>query len=177
MGQSLIRVIKIFLVFAWVALALYTLSSCAILPKIGGDNIQDGHTIVPKPATQLWQTARKSNWMITLAIPIIAFGAVATFNGMAKLGMSAAIFGCVNLFLALATARFAMVMAVFGLIGSCLVVAASILQKNKAITETIIGIQQADSKDVKDKLKEIHSKTTHRLINNVKTNLKLKGKL
>ena len=81
------------------------------------------------PSGQLWHTVRKSNWLVTLAIPIIALGAVAMFNGAAKLGMSAIIFGCVNLFMALATARFALWMGIFGLVGSGLAVAASILSR------------------------------------------------
>lgn len=165
-----------------IILLMLITSGCGILkgfekPFTGGPGAP------PKsPTHQLWKTAQKSNWMVTMAIPIIALGAVAAFNGMAKLGMSAAIFGCVNLFLALATARFAIVMAVFGLIGSCAVVGASILMKNRAITETVVGVQKyseagitIDNAKLKDTLKDVHSKSTQRLIGSVKSKLKLKG--
>lgn len=98
--------------------------------------------LVPEDSkAQLWTMVKKSNWTITLAIPIIALGAVAAFNGMVKLGMSAIIFGSVNLFMGLATARFAIWMAVFGLVGSIVAVVASVLVKNKALQEIVWGGQ------------------------------------
>jgi hypothetical protein len=134
------------------------------------------------PQQQLWQTVKKSNWLVTLAIPIIALGAVAMFNGAAKLGMSAVIFGAVNLFMALATARFALWMSVFGLIGSGLAVAASILAKNKALKEIITGVQKyrktIDTNHIDSELNAAQeSPTTRKIVQTIKTNLKLKGTL
>jgi len=105
-----------------------------------------------------------------------------------KLGMSAAIFGCVNLFMALATARFAMWMAVFGLVGSVVTVAVSILVKNKALVEIIKGVQTYKTVYMQnaninpDHLNktlagEQKTKTTQKLVQNIKTNLKLKGEI
>jgi len=137
----------------------------------------------PTPAQQLWHTVTKSNWLVTLAIPIIALGAVAMFNGAAKLGMSAIIFGCVNLFMALATARFALWMSIFGLIGSVTAVAASILSKNKALKEFVLGLQnyrksQVENDDLDICLSQAQkSKSTRKLVQDIKTNLKLKGEI
>jgi len=144
----------------------------------------------PTPSQQLWETVKKSNsnWLVTLAIPIIALGAVAMFNGAGKLGMSAIIFGCVNLFMALATARFALWMSIFGLIGSGLAVAVSILSKNKMIVEFIKGIQNVktetvydplplSSKAINEVLEKVQSPATQRLVKNVKAKLKLKGEI
>ena len=134
---------------------------------------------------QVWKTIIKANWLVTLAIPIIALGAVAMFNGAGKLGMSAIIFGCVNLFMALATARFALWMGIFGLIGSGLAVAASILSKNKALVQIIKGIQKykqvhlqnADITNIHNELGGNQSPSTQKIVQNVKTKLKLKGKI
>ena len=153
----------------------------------------DTITTPPTPSGQLWQTVKKSNWLVTLAIPIIALGAVAMFNGAGKLGMSAIIFGCVNLFMALATARFALWMGIFGLIGSATAVVASILTKNKALQEIIKGVQKhkkvlqiTDWKSsivdtyVKGDLNhelEQQSPTTQKIVQDVKTKLKLKKEI
>lgn len=141
------------------------------------------------PQQQLWQTVKKSNWLTTLAIPIIALGAVAVFNGAAKLGFSTIIFGCVNLFMALATARFALWMSIFGLIGSVAAVAASILSKNKALIEIIRGIQKSKTAAniagadvhagilINRVLSREQSPPTQKIVQTVKTNLKLKGEI
>ena len=134
------------------------------------------------PQQQLWHTVKKSNWLVTLAIPIIALGAVAMFNGAAKLGMSAMIFGAVNLFMALATARFALWMSIFGLIGSGLAVAASILSKNRALIEIVKGVQgyrkTVNTTVIDHSLSEAQkSPATQRIVQEIKTNLKLKGEL
>lgn len=140
------------------------------------------------PSGQLWHTVKKSNWLVTLAIPIIALGAVAMFNGAAKLGMSAIIFGAVNLFMALATARFALWMGIFGLVGSGLAVAASILVKNKALREFIKGSQNykrglrkedADALATRFNIAQsnIQSDSTQRIVQSIKTNLKLHGEI
>ena len=145
-------------------------------------------TSAPSPTNQLWQTVKKSNWLVGLAIPIIALGAVAAFNGMVKLGMSAAIFGCVNLFMALATARFALWMAIFGLVGSVLTIVASILLKNKALVEIIKNVQNikntAKENNVdlvfQDKIKDeltIQTKPTQKLVQQIKSKMKLRGEI
>jgi len=140
-------------------------------------------TPAPPPATQLWQTVKKSNWLTTLAIPIIALGAVAMFNGAGKLGMSAVIFGCVNLFMALATARFALWMGIFGLIGSATAVAVSILTRRKALFEIIKGVQKYREGHVEnanfdaDLAGAQKSSTTQRIVQEIKTKLKLKKEI
>jgi len=144
---------------------------------LGGTDVEGD---VPDPANQLWNTVKKSNWFIALSIPIIAFGAVAMFNGMKKLGISAVIFGSVNLFMALATARFAFIMAVCGLIGSVAAVVASILVKNRALKDIICNVQDIknlaknDNVDIvfQDKIKETLArqvKSTKKIVNDIKS--------
>lgn len=177
------KYLPVVFIIAYLLLIVLFCSGCSILqPK------PNTLTIPPTPSGQLWHTVKKSNWLVTLAIPIIALGAVAMFNGAAKLGMSAIIFGCVNLFMALATARFALWMGIFGLIGSGLAVAASILSKNKAILEFVKGAQNykkglrkedADSLATRFNVAQnnIQSDSTKKLIQNIKTKLKLKGEI
>jgi len=170
--------------FLLVGLMIALINGCTLLQSSGNWFKPKPEPIPANPTGQLWQTVKKSNWTTTIAIPIIALGAVAAFNGMVKLGMSAAIFGCVNLFMGLATARFAMWMAVFGLIGSVVTVATSILMKNKALIEIIRGVQKfkegSIDRPTKETLKQvlkIQSKPTQKLVQNIKTNLKLKGEI
>lgn len=131
---------------------------------------------------RLWEAVKKTNKLTWLAIPIIALGAVAMFNGAAKLGMSAIIFGSVNLFMVLATARFALIMATCGLIGSMAAVAASILAKNKAIKEYVCGIEkikdiaEEDNVDLvfQDKMKAVlqkQAKSTKKFVKKIKSKL------
>lgn len=146
--------------------------------------------IAPGPAVQMWQTVVKSNWLVTLAIPIIALGAVAMFNGAAKLGMSAVIFGCVNLFMALATARFALWMSIFGLIGSVAAVAVSILSRKRALVEIIRGGQRFKDEQLKIKTNVTdiaesfntyqacnQTRSTQKIVREIKSNLKIKGEI
>ena len=151
-------------------------------------------TILGKPNTQevipdtlkgqLWQTIKglTPNWM---AIPVIALGAVAMFNGAAKLGMSCIIFGSVNLFMALATSRFGFWMALCGLVGSMLAVAASILAKNKALKEIVFGVQAVKDiiPETDNRLKDAkiilakQVKSTKKIVAKIKSKAKLKGKI
>jgi hypothetical protein len=141
--------------------------------------------IIPTPIEQLWNVAKQTNWLATLSILGIASGVFALMNGN-KIGISATIASCVSLFMTLAVARFATWMAVCGLIGSVAICAASILLKNKAIKEIIIGVQKAKDNMIgiggenpgKTTLKkelDKQSKSTQKLVQLIKGNLKMKG--
>lgn len=146
----------------------------------------DESTVPSDPKEALWRIVTKSSsgWITMFAIPIIALGTVACFNGAVKLGLSTIIFGSVNLFMSLATARFALWMAVFGLIGSFAAVVASILVKNKGLREIVYGIQEVkdiakeDNIDLvfQDKMSEAlqkQAKSTKKIVAKVKTKLKI----
>jgi len=166
------------------------MSGCAMLRQVAdvilGKPNQIENIIPETPKGQLWQTIKglTPNW---LAIPVIALGAVAMFNGAAKLGMSCIIFGSVNLFMALATSRFGFWMAVCGLIGSVAAVAASILAKNKALKEIVFGVQEIKDfipeQEKENKLPVIRSilakqaKSTRKIVQKIKNNVKLRGGL
>ena len=140
-----------------------------------------GNVIPETPKVQLWETIKgmTPNW---LAIPVIALGAVAMFNGAAKLGMSCIIFGSVNLFMALATSRFGFWMALCGLIGSLAAVVASMVAKSKAIKDIVGNLQtiketaKEDDVDIvfQDKLRD---ELNHQLTSTKKIVAKVKAKI
>ena len=149
-------------------IVLCTITGCESMLKGVGQLVGIGEkqpTVLPDtPKKQMWETIKglTPNW---LAIPVIALGAVAMFNGAAKLGLSCIIFGSVNLFMALATSRFGFYMALCGLLGSVAAVAASMLAKNKALKELVFGVQ-----DMKQKAAEW--KTSNEFQNDIRQVLK-----
>lgn len=159
---------------------------CALVEQVGNalfKSSKPDSNIVPVTSKgQLWLTIKglTPNW---LAIPVIALGAVAVFNGAAKLGMSFIIFGCVNLFMALATSRFGFWMAAMGLIGSIAAVLASMFAKSKALRDIIGNLQtiketaKDDNVDLvfQDKMKEVLAnqvKSTKKVVAKVKSKMR-----
>lgn len=185
---------KILLAIVWILVGTtiwFSVTGCVMLRRVSDaifNKPESVVTVIPETSKgQLWQTIKglTPNW---LAIPVIALGAVAMFNGAAKLGMSCIIFGSVNLFMALATSRFGFWMAVCGLVGSGLAVAASIVAKNKALRQIIFNnqcikqIAKDDNVDLvfQDKMKEVLAKqvkSTKKIVASVKTKLRAVGKI
>jgi len=163
-------------------LILIATSGCATLREfLQGP---DAETIAPKPTEQLWQAAKKSNWLVTLSILGVAAGVFALINGSVKLGIAAIASCSVSLFMALAVARFALWMAVFGLIGSAAAALFSILVRRRALVEIIRGVQNAkdtyafdnNTAPLKDELAK-QSNTTKTIVSKLKNELKLQGKI
>jgi len=186
---------RIFYTIAAVVIAVLLLGAiCATSGcKSFGNFIGGTNNDVPDPGTsagRLWHTIKqtKQNLFTSWAIPIIALGVTVMWSGRWKLGMGCVIFGSVNLFVSLATAKFALPMAIFGFIGTMLAVLASILSKNKALTDLICGIQKVkviakeDNVDLvfQDKIKGVlddQLTSTKKIVKKVKTKLKLAGKM
>lgn len=163
-------------------LILVATSGCATLKGFLQDN---GDISPPTPDKQLWNAAKRANWLVTLSILGIAAGVFAMINGATKLGTAAIASASVSLFMALAVARFALWMAVFGLIGSVAAALFSILVRRKALVEIIQG-GQAFKKDLNNypfaprfnKMQsENQSNTTKTIVSNIKNELKLNGKI
>jgi len=154
-------------------------SGCSMLSRQGPQPVI---TEPPTPGVQLWQAVKKSNWLVTISILGIAGGVFALANGSAKLGSAVIASGSTSLFMTLAVSRFAMWMAVFGLLGSLAAVLFSILARRKALVEIIKGVQ-----DYKDNLRckspllagalNEQSNTTKKIVSNIKNELRLKGEL
>ena len=165
----------IFMLICWGVLAI--LSGCSVF-RPGSSTI----TTVPTAAQQLFKAAKNSNWLVTISILGVAAGAFAFLNG-SKIGLPCIGASCISLFMALAVARFSTWMAVFGLIGSLASVGISVLVKNKAMKELVTGVQAlkpiegGDYSATNKILADIQSKSTQKLVQNVKSKLKLKGKL
>lgn len=174
---------RIFEVIVFVAILILIMSSgCATLRGFLQSPAGDEPTIAPKPTEQLWQAAKKSNWIVTFSILGIAGGIFALVNGATKLGTAAIASASVSLFMSLAVARFALWMAVFGLIGSVAAALFSILVRRKALVEIIRGVQKYKENNIaaptKKTLKEIlnkQSQTTKKIVGNMKNELRLKG--
>lgn len=154
---------------------------------ISRPEVNETPTVVPTPAKQLADAARKSNWLVTACIFGIGLGVFAMMGGSTKLGMAAIASSSVSLFMALAVSRFALWMAVFGLIGSAAAALFSILARRKALFEIIKGVQNYKSAErlnldestvdlLRNRLKE-QSETTKKIVGNIKNNLKLAGKI
>lgn len=137
---------------------------------------------VPTPTQQLWKAAKNSNWLVTLSILGIAAGGFAFMNG-SKMGLPCIGASCISLFMALAVARFSTWMAVFGLIGSLAAVGISVLIKNRAVKEIVVGVQVVKNRHkvirsaTNDMLTKQQSKSTQKLVQNVKNKLKLRGEI
>ena len=92
------------------------------------------------PQEQLLNAAKGTNWLVAFSILGIGAGVFAFVNG-SKIGIPVVVACAVSLFMALAVARFAMWMAVFGMVGACAAVAISVIIKNKALREVVTGVQ------------------------------------
>ncbi len=139
-------------------------------------------TEAPPPAVQLWQAAKRSNWLVTLSILGIAGSVFAIANGSVKLGTATAAGSGVSLFLVLAVARFALWMAVAGMIAAIAVVLFSILVRRRALMEIIEGVQiikniSVDPVNAKTILDSTQTKTTKKIVGKIKNELKLKGEI
>jgi hypothetical protein len=168
------------IIFCIILLIVLLVNGCSLLPT-GGNSI----TTIPSAGQQLWKAAKDSNWLVTVSILGIAAGAFAFLNG-SKMGLPCIGASCISLFMALAVARFSMWMAVFGLIGSLASVCISVLVKNRAVKEIVIGGQafkeddrtSGDSKHLFNALQFVkQSKSTQKLVQNIKLKLKLEGKI
>jgi len=109
--------------------------SCMSVQKESDNNFSP----VPTPTERLYESIRKSNWLVTLSILGIAIGVFAMINGAPKLGLASIASGATSLYLSLAVARYAEWMAVCGLIGSVAAALVSIVVRRKALFEIIKG--------------------------------------
>ena len=179
MISNLDRILLVFCAVVWIVALVLACSGCSLpKPKTPAITID---TPTPDPGGQLWQAAKKSNWLVTASIVGIAAGVFALVSGSAKLGTASIASASVSLFMALAVSRFALWMAVFGLIGSVAAALFSILVRRKALVEIIKGVQKAKDEGsvaytLKKELAE-QSSTTKKIVGDIKNKLKLAGKI
>lgn len=155
-------------------------SGCAVLEQ----QHRKIPTVAPTPAEQMYRAAKDSNWIVTISILGIAGGVFATLNGQ-KWGMAVIISCSVALFMSLAVARFAWWMAICGLLGSVGLCVASIMSRKRALVEIVKGVQSyrdvfnhQSVASLDSRLTEAQkSKSTRKLVQNIKSNLKAKGEI
>jgi len=175
----------------WVALILIlvmiTLSSgCRFVSPVWDFVFKNPNAVVDEPGTaqeQLIDAAKGTNWLVAVSILGMGAGVFAFVNG-SKIGIPVVVACAVSLFMALAVARFAMWMAVFGLIGAVLAVAISVLIKNKALKDVVTNVQEIkeiakiDNVDlvfqdkIKNTLKE-QANTTKKLVSKIRAKLSI----
>lgn len=182
-------------------MALMVMFGCSVMRGIVGmQPISDsGQTIITSsPATQMWKVVAKSNWVVTICLLGFGGGLFTFFNGKPKLGLAIVFSSLGTLFFGLAVHRFPTWMAVVGLLGAMVGVAASILMKHRAIIEIIKGGQIFKDSVKKRDLGGIildekqaeavkqgftvdqhiaQSPTTQKLVKKIKGNLKLKREI
>jgi len=143
-------------------------------PPASADPIDNGKE-------SLFNAVKGTNWLVTLAILGMAAGVFAFING-SKIGIPVVISCAAALFMSLAVARFALWMAVFGMVGAVAAVAISILVKNKALKEVIGNVKDIKEsatnggtkkeicKDIKAALGK-QAKSTRKLVNKIRAKL------
>jgi len=179
--------IKLIIIGILVLLNIVVLmSGCALLQRVTDAIFESDRKpiVVETPKEQLWQAVKNSNWLVTISIIGIAAGFFAFLNG-SKIGLPAIGASCVSLFMALAVARFALWMAIFGMIGSLASVIISILVKNKALKEIVFGVQKVKdiTPETDNHLKNVKTilakqvKSTKKIVAKIKDKARLKGEL
>jgi len=163
-------------------LFLVVLTGCSTMPK----KIET----IPPP-TETWnKVVYQTHWLVPLSILGIMGGVFVLILGIyPKIGIATIITNGIGLFISLAIAKFAWWMALIGLIGllsTIGLVVYSIFIKDKAIKELIIGAQELKesvspifTKEETNKILTdgIQTKNTQKIIQKVKTDLKVKGEL
>lgn len=153
------------------------LSGCALIKPVTDFII--GTTSNPVPELPEAALYSKLNWLSIASIIGIAIAAAATVNGQIKLAMP--IFaGCVAaLGISLAVVKYASFLAIGSLVAAVCIFVYSILIKNRAIKELVVGGQELKKNpDGGSKiLFETQTPSTRKLVNITKDKLKLIGKL
>lgn len=108
---------------------------------------------IPPPETpkqKFFQTVEKTDWLATAAIIGIAASAFAFLNG-SKIGIAGMVSCFIALSMTLATSRYGHIMAICGLIGSFGLMIYSIVTKDKALKEIVIGGERVKSMSPENK--------------------------
>ena len=163
----------LFIIYILTAFALFVfmvlLCGCSLLPTSGGGNPSQS-----APET-LYKTVHKISWLPMLSILGVAGGVFALMNGF-RWGIPAIVSCLVALFMSLATARYSGFMAICGLVGSILIVVASVLIKHKALVEIVTGVEKlkiesANSKAVCTALSGTQTKHTENIVKRVRARI------
>lgn len=139
--------------------------------------------IIPStPQEILNKVVYKTNWLVALSIIGASLSMAAYING-SKAAIPIGIGSLTALGLSLATIRYASWLAGGSVIAAILIFIATVVWKNTALKQLIMGIQfvketkPIDRTQVNNVLTEFQNKDTTKLVLATKTDLKLKGKI
>ena len=167
--------IVIELVLLWVLLA-----GCSVLPPSSSPPVPS----LSSSQSIIYQTIKSTDWIMSALLMGSVLGLFAGFNGL-RVGW-AGLAACMGGMVLKAAMSSTYVYWVCGLIvlGAVLAAVASVLLKNQAVKELIVGVQKVKSStvprteghdEVSDTMKNEQSRTTVALVNTVKARLKTKG--
>ncbi len=152
------------------------LSGCAMFqPRSAGDKLAN----LPKTGTQaVMQTLKSNNWLFTLSVIGVGAGFFAFLNGSSKgLQFMAACFVVISLIIGLT--KYSAIIAAIAMIGTICLMLYTILVKNKALKEVVLGVQgvrnELNEKTIEDDvgilsvLSSVQSKTTKAIVKKIKS--------
>ena len=124
------------------------------------------------PEDMLTKVVYRTNWLVTVSIIGVAASFFSFLNG-SKYGIAGMASCSVALFLALGTLRYAKYFAIFGCVGSFLLVAASILLKSKAVKQLVTSVELMKHKGFdKDVCDTVQDRDTKKLVDKHQKKLK-----
>lgn len=161
------------------ATMLLSISSCSLIKPVSDFIFTASKPVIEQtPDAVLYS---KLSWLSIASIIGIAIAAASAVNGQIKLAVP--IFcGCVAaLGISLAVVKYASFLAIGSLVAAICIFAYSILIKNRAVKELVMGAQELKGKidpvNGSKVLFDTQSPSTRGMVNKIKDALKLKGKL
>lgn len=166
---------------------LFLLGGCLIVLTSchASERCPDRPPVIPDTVTKiLYQTLYRMNWLVTLSIIGIAISVAAFVNG-SKAALPIGMGSLAALGMTLATIRYAQWIAFCSFIAALLIFVATVLKKNIALKQIIVGVQKVKDyyatkegisrENTNNLLTAKQNKDTTKLVLNTKTDLKLKG--
>jgi len=177
--MTIIRIVCVLALLFLLGGCLIVLTSCH-----ASERCSDKPDVIPDTVTKiLYQTIYRMNWLVVVSIIGIAISTAAFVNG-SKAALPIGMGSLAALGMTLATIRYAQWIALCSFVVAMLIFFATVLKKNTALKQIIIGVQElksyigAGAKEIANRLlSENQNKDTTKLVLNEKANLKLAGKI
>jgi len=176
--MTIIRIVCVLALLFLLGGCLIVLTSCH-----ASERCSDKPDVIPDTVTKiLYQTIYRMNWLVVVSIIGIAISTAAFVNG-SKAALPIGMGSLAALGMTLATIRYAQWIALCSFVAAMLIFFATVLKKNVALKQLIIGVQKLKGQFVFNKevanqiLTDEQNKDTTKLVLNEKTNLKLAGKI
>ena len=136
--------------------------------------------IPPTPTQILYKVVYQTNWLVVVSIIGIAISVAAFVNG-SKAALPIGMGSLAALGMTLATIRYAQWIALCSFLAALLIFFATVIKKNVALKQLIVGIQKMKGFVTNDLVNKTvtaeQNKDTIKLVLGTKAGLKLKGKI